>query len=83
MYDDVKPLLENGGFDAVLCLGNSFAHLIDSFGDQREQKTAIENFMKCLKPGGFLLIDHRNYDHIIKTGATPAKCLYYNVSYFG
>lgn len=68
------------GFDAVICLGNSFAHMLDSFGDQREQIQAIKNFEQCVKPGGLLLIDHRNYDNIMSTGATPAKCLYYNVS---
>lgn len=68
------------GFDAVICLGNSFAHMMDSFGDQREQKQAIRNFEKCVKPNGLLLIDHRNYDHIMSSGATPAKCIYYNVS---
>ncbi|KAK4887125.1 hypothetical protein RN001_003396 [Aquatica leii] len=77
LYDDIKHLIGDG-FDAVICLGNSFAHLMDSFGDQREQKQAIKNFEKCIKPGGFLLIDHRNYDYIINTGHTPSKCLYYN-----
>ncbi|XP_058129104.1 glycine N-methyltransferase [Anopheles ziemanni] len=80
LYDDVKHLL-NGGFDAVMCLGNSFAHLLDNFGDQREQIQAIRNFEKCVKPGGLLLIDHRNYDNIMDTGATPSKCIYYNSSH--
>lgn len=79
VYDDIKHLIGTG-FDAVICLGNSFAHMQDSFGDQREQKQAIMNFEKCVKPGGLLLIDHRNYDNIMDTGATPAKCIYYNVS---
>lgn len=26
------------GFDALMCLGNSFAHLPDFHGDQRDQK---------------------------------------------
>ncbi|XP_044728903.1 glycine N-methyltransferase [Chrysoperla carnea] len=79
LYDDVTAAgILGDGFDAVLCLGNSFAHMLDSFGDQREQKIALQNFEKCVKPGGFLLIDHRNYDHIIDTGYTPAKCIYYN-----
>jgi hypothetical protein len=43
-------------------------------------RQAIENFEKCVKPGGLLLIDHRNYDHIINAGSTPSKCIYYNVS---
>ncbi|CAH1173470.1 unnamed protein product [Phaedon cochleariae] len=77
LYDDIKDLVGNG-FDAVLCLGNSFAHLLDSFGDQREQRQAMNNFEKCVKPGGLLLIDHRNYDNIISSGETASKCLYYN-----
>jgi hypothetical protein len=27
-----------GGFDALMCLGNSFAHLPDFVGDQRDQR---------------------------------------------
>ncbi|KAL5289130.1 GNMT family protein [Megaselia abdita] len=77
LYDDIKHVVGEG-FDAVICLGNSFAHMMDSFGDQREQKQAIKNFEKCLKPGGILLIDHRNYDNILETGSTPSKSLYYN-----
>lgn len=81
LYDDIKHVVGDG-FDAVICLGNSFAHMMDSFGDQREQKQAIKNFEKCLKPGGVLLIDHRNYDNILESGSTPSKSLYYNVSIF-
>lgn len=80
LYDDIQPLIGDG-FDAVMCLGNSFAHLLDNYGDQREQIQAIRNFEKCVKPGGLLLIDHRNYDNIMNTGATPAKCIYYNSSH--
>ncbi|XP_066145036.1 glycine N-methyltransferase [Euwallacea fornicatus] len=77
LYDDIEDLVGEG-FDAVICLGNSFAHLLDNFGDQREQKQALRNFEKCIKPGGFLLIDHRNYDNIIDSGETAAKSIYYN-----
>lgn len=77
LSDDIAHLLGDG-FDAVICLGNSFAHIPDSFGDQREQKQAFANFERCVKPGGLLLIDHRNYDYIIETGQTPQKCIYYN-----
>ena len=31
--------------------------------------------------GGILLIDHRNYDEILKTGLVPMKNIYYNVSF--
>ncbi|CAH1098927.1 unnamed protein product [Psylliodes chrysocephalus] len=77
LYDDIEDLVGNG-FDAVICLGNSFAHLLDNFGDQREQMQALRNFEKCVKPGGLLLIDHRNYDDIMDTGKTATKCIYYN-----
>ncbi|XP_046981333.1 glycine N-methyltransferase-like [Schistocerca americana] len=39
---------------------------------------ALENFKKCVKRGGLLLIDHRNYDDILETGKTLKHCLYYN-----
>ncbi|KAI4463839.1 glycine n-methyltransferase [Holotrichia oblita] len=77
LYEDIEQHIGDG-FDAVICLGNSFAHMMDIYGDQREQRLAIKNFEKCVKPGGLLLIDHRNYDYIIATGSTPSKCLYYN-----
>jgi len=76
LTDDVENLDEQ--FDAVICLGNSFAHLPDFEGDLRNQRRAITNFARCVKPGGFLLIDHRNYDYILSKCATPAKNIYYN-----
>jgi len=67
-----------GGFDALICMGNSFAHLPDFHGDQRDQRTSIENFYKLVKPGGIMIIDHRNYDYILKNGKAPQKNIYYN-----
>lgn len=33
-----------------------------------------------VRPGGVLVIDHRNYDHILATGcAPPGKNIYYKV----
>jgi len=69
------------GFDAVLCLGNSFAHLQDFDGDQLAHSTALEQFMSMVKPGGILLVDHRNYDEILRTGKVPMKNIYYNSSH--
>ena len=68
-----------GGFDAVICLGNSFAHLPDVTGDQENHRIAIRNFHEVLKPGGFLFIDHRNYDAILDSGKAPRRNVYYNV----
>uniref|UniRef100_T1IMM2 Glycine N-methyltransferase n=1 Tax=Strigamia maritima TaxID=126957 RepID=T1IMM2_STRMM len=67
-----------GGFDAVICLGNSFAHLPDFEGDKQKIKLALRNFQEMVKPGGLFIIDHRNYDFILDTGRTPAKNIYYN-----
>jgi len=66
-----------GSFDAVICLGNSFAHL-PLLDDMDAHGHAIENFCQMLKPGGILLIDHRNFDHILKHGKAPSKNIYYN-----
>ncbi|RXM37324.1 Glycine N-methyltransferase [Acipenser ruthenus] len=66
------------GFDAVICLGNSFSHLPDFKGDQSDQKLALKNIASMVKPGGILIIDHRNYDHMLNTGrAPPGKNIYY------
>ncbi|XP_051502256.1 glycine N-methyltransferase [Myxocyprinus asiaticus] len=66
------------GFDAVICLGNSFAHLPDFKGDQSDQKLALQNIASMVKPSGILIIDHRNYDYILETGRAPqGKNIYY------
>lgn len=75
---DANITVPEGGFDAVICLGNSFAHLPDFQGDLSNQKLAIQNFKDMLKPGGVLFIDHRNYDAIIDTGKAPSRNMYYN-----
>ncbi|XP_053600330.1 glycine N-methyltransferase [Plodia interpunctella] len=78
---DIKNFLPGVTFDAVICLGNSFAHLLDEYEDQRTQRMCLKNFAQCLKPGGLLFIDHRNYDAMINSGATPGHSIYYNCKY--
>jgi len=70
-----------GGFDALVVMGNSFAHLPDFHGDERDIKKSIENFSKMVKPGGICIIDHRNYDYILANGKAPSKNIYYNSSH--
>merc|ERR1712098_109519 len=43
-----------------------------------DHKTCFKNFASMLKPGGILIIDHRNYDYILKHGRAPKKNIYYN-----
>ena len=76
---DTEVVPPVGGFDALICMGNSFAHLPDEFGDQRQHVAAVQNFYKLIKPGGILVIDHRNYDYILDHGHAPKKNIYYNV----
>merc|ERR1711973_868839 len=44
----------------------------------KDEKTCIQNMYDMLKPGGILIIDHRNYDYILKNGKAPKKNIYYN-----
>jgi glycine/sarcosine N-methyltransferase len=51
-----------GGFDAVLCLGNSLPHLLT----EKDLTAALDGFYRLLNPGGFLLVQQLNYDGILK-----------------
>lgn len=57
----------------------SHRNLHEQFTLQDHQR-AIDNFFKVIKPGGILIIDHRNYDFILDHGYASQKNIYYNVS---
>jgi glycine/sarcosine N-methyltransferase len=48
-------------FDALLCLGNSLPHLLS----MSDLAAALADFVACLKPGGLLLIQNRNFDAVL------------------
>jgi glycine/sarcosine N-methyltransferase len=48
-------------FDVVLCLGNSLPHLLSPI----ELNAALVDFASCLRPGGLLLIQNRNFDAVM------------------
>ncbi len=50
-----------GNFDALLCLGNSLPHLLTP----ESLATALADFAACLRPGGLLLIQNRNFDAVL------------------
>jgi glycine/sarcosine N-methyltransferase len=52
------------GFDALLCLGNSLPHLLIP----AELAAALADFAACLRPGGLLLIQNRNFDRVLARG---------------
>ena len=69
------------GYDAILCIGNSFTALPDFEGENRTHIKALQNFKNLLKVGGVLIIDHRNYDHVIVHKEFPPNAhssIYYN-----
>jgi glycine/sarcosine N-methyltransferase len=52
------------GFDAVLCLGNSLPHLLTP----ADLTAGLADFAACLRPGGLLLIQNRNFDAVLSRG---------------
>lgn len=48
-------------FDALLCLGNSLPHLLTT----ADLSAALADFFACLRPGGLLLLQNRNFDAVL------------------
>jgi glycine/sarcosine N-methyltransferase len=48
-------------FDAVLCLGNSLPHV----ASDGELLGAIDDFYQCLRPGGLVIVQNRNFDAVL------------------
>jgi glycine/sarcosine N-methyltransferase len=51
-------------FDALLCLGNSLPHVLAD----EDLAAAINDFAACLRPGGLLLIQNRNFEAVMAQG---------------
>jgi glycine/sarcosine N-methyltransferase len=49
-------------FDALLCLGNSLPHLLTHAGQAAKSTSAA-----CLRPGGLLLLQNRNFDAVMSS----------------
>lgn len=48
-------------FDLVMCLGNSLPHLL-TFAELAD---SLRDFAACLRPGGMVLIQNRNFDAVM------------------
>ncbi len=48
-------------FDAILCLGNSLPHILEP----SSLAATLEDFAACLRPGGLLLLQNRNFDAVL------------------
>ncbi len=60
-------------YDAVICLGNSFTHLFS----ESDRRKALAEFYAVLNHDGILIIDQRNYDHMLESGFTSKHKYYY------
>jgi SAM-dependent methyltransferase len=63
-WEDLPQHLRAESFDAVLCTGNSIAHLRDS----DEMTDAFRSFAALLRPGGMLVLDTHDWEQIEAAG---------------
>lgn len=61
-HGDMRELSFDSSFDAVTCLGTSFGYF-----DDDTNRRVIERLCRALKPGGVLLLDVVNRDHVIRS----------------
>jgi glycine/sarcosine N-methyltransferase len=57
------------GYDALLCLGNSLPHVLDL----GQLAKTLSDFAACLRPGGLLLLQQRNFDAVLAQRARWMK----------
>ena len=60
-FGNLAAAFGEGAFDGLLCLGNSLPHLLTPAALQ----SALVDFARCLRPGGVLLIQNRNFDAVM------------------
>ena len=60
-FGELAPVFGTSAFDAVLCLGNSLPHVQGS----SDLAAALDDFAACLKPGGLLILQNRNFDRVL------------------
>ena len=63
-FGELARTFASGNFDALLCLGNSLPHLLTP----ESLAAALADFAACLRPGGLLLIQNRNFDAVMAQG---------------
>jgi SAM-dependent methyltransferase len=62
-FGDLTTSFGAESFDALLCLGNSLPHLLTP----ELLSQALMDFARCLKPGGLVVIQNRNFDAVMTT----------------
>lgn len=72
-WGELDQVFAPNSFDALLCLGNAFTHLFE----EEARRKSLDSMLKVLKPGGLVVIDHRNYDKILDQGYSSKHQFYY------
>jgi SAM-dependent methyltransferase len=62
LHGDMREMVFDAAFDAVLCLGTTFGYF-----DDETNRRVLERLYRALKPGGALMIDVVNRDHVLPT----------------
>lgn len=63
-WKNIDEVVGQEKYDAAVCLGNSFTHLFD----HEDRRTSLRAIYNMLRPGGMLIVDHRNYDTMLDEG---------------
>lgn len=67
------PQVLHDSFDALICLGNSFTHVLDPL----DQERVLQKFNGAISANGYLILDVRNYDYVTSPRYQPEGKLYY------
>ncbi|NMC14776.1 MAG: class I SAM-dependent methyltransferase [Chloroflexi bacterium] len=62
-FGKLKHTFGAKSFDAVICLGNSLPHVLTT----EALSAALQDITDCLKPGGTLIIQNRNFDSVMQS----------------
>jgi glycine/sarcosine N-methyltransferase len=60
-FGDLAPAFGTQAFDTLVCLGNSLPHILEPSGIS----AALTDFAACLRPGGLLMLQNRNFDAVL------------------
>ncbi len=54
IFSDIRTISSDGKFDAIVCLGDTFSHMIEN----KDVYFALQGFHKTLKYGGLILLEN-------------------------
>jgi glycine/sarcosine N-methyltransferase len=60
-FGELTRAFGDHSFDAIICLGNSLPHVLTPAA----LMASLRDFRECLRPGGLLIIQNRNFDSVL------------------